>query len=154
MTQERTEHAYRVTAWWTSGRTGLAKSDTTPNAIHFTAPSEFGGLLGRWTPEELLLAAIASCFTTTVRAIAGTAGVDFRDLEVEVMGTICRATSGYRFNEITVRPSLRIASPAERERAFDLLAKAKELCLVSRALDVPITFEPQLEIAQPLSAVA
>ena len=38
------EHAYRVAAWWTSGRTGLAKSDSAPNAIHFTAPMEFGGL--------------------------------------------------------------------------------------------------------------
>ena len=54
------EHAYRVAAWWTSGRTGLAKSDSAPNAIHFTAPTEFGGLEGRWTPEELLLAAIAA----------------------------------------------------------------------------------------------
>jgi len=61
------EHAYRVAAWWTSGRTGLAKSDSAPNAIHFTAPTEFGGLEGRWTPEELLLAAVAGCYTTTVR---------------------------------------------------------------------------------------
>ena len=68
------EHAYRVAAWWTSGRTGLAKSDSAPNAIHFTAPAEFGGLEGRWTPEELLLAAVAGCYTTTVRAIAGSDG--------------------------------------------------------------------------------
>src|SRR3954447_2136413 len=77
------EHAYRVAAWWTSGRTGLAKSDSAPNAIHFTAPTEFGGLEGRWTPEELLLAAIAGCYTTTVRAIAGGAQLDFTDLQVE-----------------------------------------------------------------------
>ena len=47
------EHAYRVAAWWTSGRTGLAKSDSAPNAIHFTAPTEFGGLEGRWTPSAV-----------------------------------------------------------------------------------------------------
>jgi len=60
MMQERVEHDYRVTAWWTSGRTGIAKSDSAPNAIHFTAPKNFGGLEGRWTPEELLLASITS----------------------------------------------------------------------------------------------
>src|ERR1035437_4089339 len=80
------EHAYRVAAWWTSGRTGLAKSDSAPNAIHFTAPAEFGGLEGRWTPEELLLAAVASCYTTTLRAIAGNAQFDFTDLQVEASG--------------------------------------------------------------------
>jgi hypothetical protein len=33
------EHTYRVVAWWTSGQMGIAKSDSAPNAIHFTAPS-------------------------------------------------------------------------------------------------------------------
>ena len=64
------EQKYHVVAWWTSGRTGLAKSDSAPNAIHFTAPPQFGGLEGRWTPEDLLIAALASCFTTTFHAIA------------------------------------------------------------------------------------
>ena len=114
------EHAYRVAAWWTSGRTGLAKSDSAPNAIHFTAPTEFGGLEGRWTPEELLLAAIAGCYTTTVRAIAGGAQFDFTDLQVEASGTVRKAESGYSFTQIVVRPNLKIASNDERDRALEL----------------------------------
>jgi hypothetical protein len=88
MSQPTGEHSYRVAAWWTSGRTGLAKSDSAPNAIHFTAPKEFGGLEGRWTPEELLLAAVAGCFTTTLRAVAGSGQFDFTDLQVEASGKI------------------------------------------------------------------
>src|SRR5271157_607143 len=99
------DHAYRVAAWWTSGRTGLAKSDSAPNAIHFTAPTEFGGLEGRWTPEELLLAAIAGCYTTTLRAIAGSAQFDFTDLQVEASGVVRKAESGYNFTQIIVRPN-------------------------------------------------
>src|SRR6266567_9090142 len=64
------EHTYRVVAWWSSAKTGLAKSDSAPNAIHFAAPPQFGGLEGRWSPEDLLLCAIASCYTTTFRALA------------------------------------------------------------------------------------
>ena len=93
MSQQRGEQAYRVAAWWTSGRSGLAKSDSAPNAIHFTAPKEFGGLEGRWTPEELLLAALAGCFTTTVRTIAGSIEFDFRDFQVEASGTIRKSRS-------------------------------------------------------------
>jgi hypothetical protein len=33
------EHKYQVVAWWTSGQTGIAKSESAPNAIHFTATS-------------------------------------------------------------------------------------------------------------------
>lgn len=148
------EHAYRVTAWWTSGRTGLAKSDSAPNAIHFTAPAEFGGLEGRWTPEELLLASIASCFTTTLRAIAGAADFNFTDLQVEASGTIRKAESGYSFNEIVLRPNLRIGSAAERDRALDLLRRAEKLCLVSRAIGTNLQFEPQLEVTNPPVATA
>jgi peroxiredoxin-like protein len=143
------DHAYRVAAWWTSGRTGLAKSDSAPNAIHFTAPTEFGGLEGRWTPEELLLAAVAGCFTTTLRAIAGSAHFDFTDLQVEASGTVRRSDSGFSFSEIVVRPNLKIGSSEERDRALDLLKKAEKLCLVSRAIGTPLRFEPQVEVLKP-----
>lgn len=147
------EHAYRVSAWWTSGRSGLVKSDSAPNAIHFTAPAEFGGLEGRWTPEELLLASVASCYTTTLRAIAGAARFNFTDLQVEASGTVRKARSGYEFTQIVLRPNLMIASVEERDRALDLLQRAEKLCLVSRALGPTVTFEPQLEILALASSV-
>ena len=46
------EYTYRVSAWWTSGRTGLAKCESSPNTIHFSEAAELGGLQGRWTPEQ------------------------------------------------------------------------------------------------------
>lgn len=143
------EHAYRVAAWWTSGRTGLAKSDSAPNAIHFTAPTEFGGLEGRWTPEELLLAAIAGCYTTTLRAVAGSADFSFTDLQVEAGGTVRKTEGGWTFTQIVVRPNLKISSSGDRERAIELLKKAEKLCLVSRAIGTNLKFEPQLEITNP-----
>ena len=146
------EHAYRVAAWWTSGRAGLAKSDSAPNAIHFTAPTKFGGLEGRWTPEELLLAAIAGCYTTTVRAIAGGAQFDFTDLQVEATGTVRKGESGYNFSEIIVRPNLKIASFVDRDPALDLLRRAEKLCLVSRAIGTTLKFEPQIEVTKPTNA--
>lgn len=153
MAQETTQLQYRVTAWWTSGRTGLAKSDTAPNAIHFTAPVPFGGIEGRWTPEELLLAAVASCFTTTLRSIASRADVAFTDLEVEASAGLRKLETGYDFSEIVLRPTIKIANDTERERALDLLKKAERLCLVSRAFATPMRFEPQLEVIPALIPV-
>jgi organic hydroperoxide reductase OsmC/OhrA len=146
------EHAYRVDAWWTSGRTGIAKSDSAPNAIHFTAPPEFGGLEGRWTPEELLLAALAGCFTTTLRAIAGPK-FDFTDLQVEASGTVRKAASGYSFTEVVIRPTLKIADFTKLEQALDLLRKTERLCLVARALGTALRFEPQIAITPTVALV-
>ncbi len=100
------QHKYRVVAWWTSGRTGTAKSDSAPNSIHFTAPPEFGGLEGRWTPEDLLLGAVASCFTTTFRVIAEYAKFEYSDLEVEAEGIVCK--------KILLRPTLMIYSEQDQ----------------------------------------
>ena len=138
------EHSYRVIAWWSSGKTGLAKSDSAPNAIHFTAPPQFGGLEGRWSPEDLLLCAIAGCYTTTFRALADYSSLEYADLEVEVTGTVRKLESGYGFTEIEIRPKLTIGNEDERPRAQRLLEKAKGLCLVSRALNVPQAFQPSL----------
>jgi organic hydroperoxide reductase OsmC/OhrA len=151
MAPDRSEHEYQVAAWWTSGRTGIAKSVSSPNAIHFTAPKSFGGLEGRWTPEELLLAAISGCFTTTFRTIVSKAESDFTDLEVEAVATMRKVDCGYIFTEIVLRPVLKIADPEQRERAIDLLNRAARLCLVSRTLDTPLRFEPEVEVTHELA---
>jgi peroxiredoxin-like protein len=148
------EHTYRVVAWWSAGKTGLAKSDSAPNALHFTAPTQFGGLEGRWTPEDLLLVAVASCYTTTFRAMADYSKFAYIDLEVEVQGTIVKAEHGYAFNRITIHPTLRIASEEEKPRGARLMEKAKGLCLVSRALSVTQIFEPQIQVTVPHTEVS
>ena len=143
-------HSYRVVAWWTSGKTGLAKTDSAPNAIHFTAPPQFGGVEGRWTPEDLLLSAVASCYTTTFRAIAERSKFEYTDLEVEVQGTVHRADSGYQFSEIIMRPNLTISCEEGRERALVLLRKAEALCLISRALSITLTVASRIQIGKSL----
>ena len=136
---------YRTVAWWSSGRTGLAKSDSAPNAIHFSAPPEFGGLEGRWTPEDLLLAALASCFTTTFQAIAGNSKFEYTDLQVEVEGTVRKAESGYAFSEIILRPTLTIHDEERRDRALTLLQKTKAACVVSKALATVPALAPHVK---------
>jgi organic hydroperoxide reductase OsmC/OhrA len=142
-------HRFRVVAWWASGRTGIAKSSSAPNALHFTSPPAFGGMEGRWTPEDLLLCAIASCFTTTFRTLAEYSKFEYTDLQVEVGGGISKADTGYSFGEVLICVNLTIPQEEERARALKLLHKAKSLCLVSRALSVEQKFEPHVQVGGP-----
>lgn len=140
------EYTYRVSAWWTSGRTGLAKCESSPNTIHFSEAAELGGLQGRWTPEQLLLCALAGCFTTTFHDVARAAKFDFTDLEVEIEGSVRRNRStGCNFNEILIRPRLTVQFEAQREEGLNLLRKTKAVCMISRAITVPQTLEPAVE---------
>jgi len=145
---------YRVLASWSSGKSGLVKSDSAPSAIHFTAPPRFGGVEGSWTPEDLLLGAIASCYTTTFCALAEYSQLKYLDLAVEVRGTLRKADRGYSFGEIAISPRLTLVDGEEQQRALRLLQKAASTCLVSRLLALEPAFEPQLQapVSQSISA--
>jgi organic hydroperoxide reductase OsmC/OhrA len=140
------EYTYRVSAWWTSGRTGLAKCESSPNTIHFSEAAELGGLEGRWTPEQLLLCALAGCFTTTFHDVARSAKFEYTDLEVEIEGCVRRNRStGCNFSEILIRPRLTVHSQDLCEAGLALLHRTKSLCMISRAITVPQTLEPRVE---------
>lgn len=140
------EYTYRVSAWWTSGRTGLAKCESSPNTIHFSEAEELGGLQGRWTPEQLLLCALAGCFTTTFHDVARGAKFEYTDLEVEIEGSVKRSrTNGCNFTEILIRPRLTVPVEDQREPGLALLRRAKALCMISRAVTAPQTLEPIVE---------
>lgn len=142
------QHRFRVVAWWAAGQTGLAKSSSALNAIHFTSPPAFGGLDGRWTPQDLLLCAVASCYTTTFRAVAEDSKLEYTDLQVEVEGTICKTEAGYRFGEVFIRPHLIIPRQQEQARALTLLHRAETLCMVSHALSVERKFEASVQVSE------
>lgn len=145
-------HRYRVTAWWVAGQNGIARSDAAPNAIQFTVPTQFGGMEGRWSPEDLFLASIASCFTTTFNAIAGLANFSYVDLEVKIDGAVAKTESAYGFTHVLVQPTLRIANATDATTALQLLNKAETLCLVLRTLEIPQQFCPRVEVQKAISA--
>src|SRR5215469_14751986 len=140
------EYTYRVSAWWTSGRTGLAKCESSPNTIHFSEAAELGGLQGRWTPEQLLLSALAGCFTTTFNDVARSAKFEYTDLEVEIEASVRRTRgAGCNCNEILIRPRLTVSTEDRCEAGLMLLRRTKSVCMISRAITVPQTLEPTVE---------
>jgi len=140
------ECTYRVSAWWTSGRSGLAKCESSPNTIHFSAAPELGGLQGRWTPEQLLLCALAGSFTTTFFDIARGVKFDYTDLGVEIQGSVRRSrTAECNFNEILIRPRLTVNSEEQREAGLNLLRRTKSVCMISWAITVPQRLQPTVE---------
>ena len=101
---------------------------------------------GRWTPEQLLLCALAGCFTTTFHDVARSAKFDFLDLEVEIEACVRRSRSaGCNFNEILIRPRLKVHSDDQCETGLQLLRRTKSVCMISRAITVPQTIEPVVE---------
>ena len=140
-------YAYQANACWTNHQRGIVEAESIPRTINFAAPPEFGGEPGLWTPEHLLLAAVSTCFISTLRAVAEASKLDFDGVEVPIEGTIEKLEGGFRFTRITLRPVLTIHREEDRERAGRMLEKAERICLVSRSLNCTILLEPRILVA-------
>lgn len=137
---------YTVTATRTGIRSGevLGAPDLPPLA--FSAPPEFKGRSGIWTPEHFFTAAIAACFVTTFEAIAEFSKFSFERLQAEVEGTLEKTETGYRFTRVRIRARLTLAEEADRERGLRLLEKAERGCLISKSISSEIALEPEIAV--------
>ena len=133
-------HHYSITA------TARAEGDVSLEGerlppIPSAPPTEFGGPGDRWSPETLLVAAVADCFVLTFRGIAGLSRFSWSALECHVTGTVERVDRVTRYTALQVQARLKVPPGTNQDQARRLLTKAEETCLVTNSLKV----HPQLE---------
>lgn len=143
-------HEYRVKAVSTIARSGVVMADGIHPVLAFSAPPEFHGQPGHWTPEHFFVSAAASCYLSTFSGGAEVSGLKFVSLELEAEGFLGKDEGGWRFTEVVLRPHLTIASEDDRERADRLLQKAGKSCLVARSLNCRVTLEPEVKAEEEL----
>ena len=109
-------------------------------ALRSAAPAEFDGPGDRWSPETLMIAAVADCFVLTFRAIARASKLPWIALRCDASGTldVDRVT---QFKAFSVKASLTVPSGTNVDRARRLLARAEEGCLISNSLKAPVYVE-------------
>ncbi len=130
-------HHYEVSAAGAlTGRVSL----TSPGVPYLatSAPPEFGGPGDMWSPETLIVGAIASCFVLTFRATARAANLSFVELRCSVEGNLDRVDGGLRFTSFALRAHLALHPGGDVETARALLQKAERSCLISRSLLAPV----------------
>lgn len=146
-------YVYHVEVEKTGPRESRVSVEGMPR-IEISAPPEFSGRPGMWTPEHLLIAATASCFMTTFQAIAGLHKVDVQEFKMVAFGRLEKVQGeGYRFTEITLAPEIHVAHD-DVEKALKVIEKAQKNCFVSKSLRTTVQVEPHFvsavaELANP-----
>jgi len=143
-------HKYQIRAASTAVRSGVARIEGIEPEIAFSAPPEFKGRAGYWTPEHFLVAAVASCYISTFSGMAFNSDLEFFTLELDTVGSLEQDAGGWRFGEVVLHPRLTIARQEQRNLANRLLAKAKENCLIARSLSCPVVLESAVIIEEQL----
>jgi organic hydroperoxide reductase OsmC/OhrA len=97
-------------------------------------PAEFDGPGDRWSPETLLVAAVADCFLLSFRGVARANKFAWNSLTCEVHGTLERPEGKTRFTKIVVKAELRAPAGTDEAKAVQLVQRAENVCLISNSL--------------------
>ncbi len=138
-------HRYVVNALTTPGSTVTVRSPDLED-IQSTAPPEFNGPPGNWSPETLFVAAVADCFVLSFRAVANASRLDWSEIDCEAAGVLDRTDEGLWFTRIELQVKLRVPPGADPERAARLLEKAEQSCLVSKSLRSQVTLGTEVTV--------
>ena len=130
------EFHFPLSVDWVGGRRVSARVAGKP-AIDVTPPPEFRGTdPAVWSPEDLFVAAAASCLAVTFTGLAERAKLAFTGLTVAGDGVAGMRDDGrFGFTALTLRLDVESDQPDEARR---LAEKAEQTCLVSASLDLPI----------------
>jgi organic hydroperoxide reductase OsmC/OhrA len=132
-----------------------AKASATPNAgveldsdglttLNSAPPAEFGGPGDQWSPETLLVAAVADCFVMTFMAIARASKLEWDSLECKVEGVLDRVNNVTQFTRYDIGASLTIAEGGDEAKAQHILEKSEAVCLITNSLKGEKTLQTKI----------
>ena len=138
-------HRYLVSANAEAQGNVALKTEDVPQLIT-APPAEFGGPGDQWSPETLLVGAVADCFVLTFRAIARASKLQWSNLECSAEGVLDRVERVTRFTSVTVNAVLTVPADVDPAKAQRLMEKAESACLVTQSLLAEAHLETEIVV--------
>ena len=138
-------HTYVVAASAQSD-SNLTTSSPGLAVLETAAPAEFGGPGDQWSPETLLVAAVADCFILSFKAIARASKLEWTSLSCDVDGVLERVDRVTRFTAFHIRATLEIPESTRTEKAERLMAMAEKSCLITNSLIADSNLETEVRV--------
>lgn len=113
--------------------------------LRTAAPAEFDGPGDRWSPETLLVGAVADCFTITFRGVARASKLAWSEVSCQATGTLDRVDGVMRFTDIDLHVRLTVPDETDPERARRVLEKVERTCLITNSLNAAVHLRPTIE---------
>lgn len=152
---KKREHQYRITTTWT-GNLGSGTSDYHAYSRNHeikilgkSAPllassdTAFRGDPARYTPEDLLVAALSSCHMLSYLHLCADAGIVVTEYEDAANGFMAEHPDGSgEFTRVLLRPRVVITDSSRISDAKALHHRAHELCFIARSVSFAVECEP------------
>ncbi len=134
-------HYYQVNVRLDDGQNAegsLVTTDVPP--VRVGPPPQFDGRPGHHSPEDLLLAAVASCHMTTLVALARRKDLPVKSYAATASGTLEKTREGLRFTSIRLRAEAS-TDPGREADLKQLMELAETHCIVSNALGLHVQLD-------------
>lgn len=135
---------FETSCRWLGGRSGLLRTGDKP-PLQVSSPSQFSGDPAKWSPEELLVAAVESCAMQTFLALAERNRLPIAWYGSAAEGVLEKVDGKYQITRVTIRPTVALRPGESAELAFRLLHEAHEQCFVGNSICGELWFEPVVE---------
>jgi len=137
-------HSYDVKLKWDhETASGIARSGKRMPLL-FGPPPEFGGDEISWSPEHLLAASVASCYSTTFLSFARLLKVTVTDFRISAKADFEKRANGFEATRMVLRPVVALHHKPAQSVLDNLFAKAKKYCFVSNSLKCEVVVEPNI----------
>jgi len=139
-------HDYPITVSWQGGRggSGTFTADRSGASQTLGVPPEFQGTGVGTNPEELLSAAIASCYSITFGIIAENRKLPVVSVQTKATGHVAQNGANFVYTDIVIAPEIRLAADATDDQvkmAEDMAHKADLYCIITNAVRDKVKIE-------------
>jgi organic hydroperoxide reductase OsmC/OhrA len=130
---------------WQGEKKGLLSSSVKPN-IEVATPVEFKGHHGKWSPEDLFVAAVNSCIMTTFLYYAQKNNLNLLSYDSKACGILEMQEGRLVFTQINIEPKIIVVSSKDRQVAREFIDKAESNCFISNSIKSKIEITPEIKI--------
>ena len=138
-------HIYNVQANSTPDSQIITSSQGIPDMV-VAGPAEFDGPGDQWSPETLMVSAVASCFVLSFKAVAAASKFPWKSIQCEAVGKLEKVERAMAFTEMTTKVKLVISDETAKEKALKILKKSDAICLVTNSLTAELKLECNIVI--------
>ncbi len=139
-------HHYTVTAQGSAHESSVIVSGDGVSDIATDAPAAFGGPGDQWSPEDLLMAAVADCFVLSFRAISQASKINWLTISCQATGTLERIDRKNLFTTIELKVSLSAPEGSQEDKLMKVLQKSEESCLITNSMTAAIALTTDIHI--------
>ena len=127
-------------------RSGTLRSPGKPE-IGVSAPPEFKGEAGVWTPEDLFVASVEVCLMTTFSSLSARRGIAVTSYSSRAEGFLEFTDDGHRFTRIKIWPAIEVAREDQIIEAETAIHDAHERCLIGKSMSSAVEINPTVRQA-------